>query len=144
MSPTQVEASAQSEKAADQIVDRVLTNMAQDPEVNLSKAGKVDIQAAVTDEISKVVLNQTNSEPWYLSTVTWGAIFTLFFSALGVFGWVISAEDQEAITKSISTIVQAAGPILTAVSGLIVWWGRWRAKKGLTVLSGTGTGTGKG
>lgn len=141
MSPTKAPT---NETVSEKLAEKVLDNLVKQDDVNLSKAGKADIQAEVVKQTSQVIMNQSNSEPWYLSTVTWGAVLTVIFSLLEVLGYSIAEEDKSALISNVTEIIKAIGPILTAITGVIVWWGRWRAKRGLTVLSGTGTGDGTG
>lgn len=78
----------------------------------------------VTKEIAKVVINQTNQEPWYQSRVTWGAIIAGISGLAGIAGFTLDGDDQ-------AQIVNAVVGIVSAVAGIIVWYGRWRAKKPL-------------
>lgn len=79
---------------------------------------------AVTEKIEPLIRHQTNSEAWYQSRVTIGAIISIASGVAALFGYVIAPQDLELITTSIIAI----GP---AVGGIITIYGRWRAKKPL-------------
>jgi hypothetical protein len=75
---------APAEIKANEIVTKTLKNLADDPDVNLSKDSADRMKANVTNEITSVVMNQTNQEPWYQSRVilfSIGAILTTGYSA---------------------------------------------------------------
>lgn len=78
----------------------------------------------VAKEVAPVIVNQTNQEPWYQSRVTWGAIIAALAGILGLFGYTLPEEMQGKILDAIV----AAGPLIAAV---VVWYGRWMAKKPL-------------
>lgn len=74
--------------------------------------------------VEPVIAHATNSEPWYQSRVTWGAIASIALPLLGAFGVttdVISADQFVALGLALGT---AAGGVLTL-------YGRWVAKKPL-------------
>jgi len=80
------------------------------------------VQSKAIKEVVAQATNATNSEPWYQSRVTWGAIVTVGTSVAGVLGAAISPEDAQAIV----TICVTVG---SAVGGLITLYGRWVARK---------------
>lgn len=121
--------------AAEHIANKVLDKLVADPKVNLAESGKQDIKDEVVAATERVIVNQTNQEPWYLSVVTWGSILAMIFGVLGTFGYAVAAEDQASIIHNVTEILKAIGPIAAALGGLIAWWGRWRAKQGLMVLT---------
>lgn len=69
-----------------------------------------------------VVQHVTNSEPWYRSRVTWGAIISIATPVLGMAGVALAPEDREAII----TAALLLGP---AVGGLVSLYGRWVSRK---------------
>lgn len=78
-------------------------------------------QAALT-ETAKVIISQTNNEPWYQSRVTWGAIAAIL-SGLGAAAGLLAAGDW-----SPELWLTALGSV---GGGLATLWGRWIAKKPL-------------
>lgn len=111
-----------SQIKASEVVTKTLDKLAADPNVNLSEASADKMKSAVTKEMTSVIVNQTNQEPWYQSRVTWGAILAGVSGALAVFGYQLPAEVQGKILDGII----AAGPL---VSMAVVLYGRWVAKK---------------
>lgn len=72
---------------------------------------------------NSVVLNETNSEPWYQSRVTWGALLAIAAPLAGlVLGHTVTPEDQ----VQLATLLASAGG---AVGGFIAFWGRWVSAK---------------
>lgn len=132
--PTAAQQQVATEKAAEKIVDKVLNNLVQDPNVNLTNATSKEIQHTVTKEITAVVMNQTNQEPWYQSRILLSQYMTLIVAALGVFGIVIEPEYAEIIIGVVVTVGSLVNPLTTLYARLF-------AKKPLTIL-GTSTGTG--
>ena len=91
-----------------------------DAPVHPNNAQEVAKRAA--EAAAPVLVNATNSEPWYQSRVTWGALVSIGTGLATLFGFVIAPEDAEVILA-----VGAAGG--TVVGGLVTLWGRWKAKK---------------
>lgn len=87
-------------------------------------AGEVVDTGQIAKEVSAVVINQTNNEPWYQSRVTLGAILAALAGILGLFGWAFPTEVQG---KVIDLII-ALGPV---IGGALALYGRWAAKKPL-------------
>lgn len=77
------------------------------------------------------ILNSTNSEPWYQSRVTWGALLSLVGIILGLLGINFDVTKQ---TMVAALCVPLAGAAITL-------YGRWKAKHplGMTAASPTGT-----
>lgn len=114
------------------IVDKVLTNMVKDPDVNLSKSGKEDIKAAVVKETTAVIMNQTNQEPWYQSRIIVGQYATLIVTVLGLLGYAIEPEFKEEIIGAVISVGALVNPLWTLYARIF-------AKKPMTIL-GTGSG----
>lgn len=117
------------------VISRSIKQVGNDPSVpQLSSSDATIVQQEVIataardpqlKELSKVVENATNSEPWYQSRVTWGAIIAFASPLLAqIIGRAIDPAEQ-AMWISILT---AGGAM---VGGLISWYGRWVAKKPL-------------
>lgn len=80
------------------------------------------VAKAVSENITPLVEHATNTEPWYQSRVTWGAIGAIMLpiaGALGVSADVISADEFVALGI-------AAG---TVASGLLTLYGRYVARR---------------
>lgn len=87
-----------------------------------AKSGPYTISEAAADAVTPLIDHATNSEPWYQSRVTWGAIAAIAVPLLGVVGVgsdIITAEE-------LTVWGMAAG---SAAGGVLTLYGRWRAKK---------------
>lgn len=108
-------------KAAD-VVKKTLDSLAASPKVDLTKAAADAIKPEIVKEMTSVIMNQTNQEPWYQSVVTisayLGAATVLYGLGYDIFAnghWPTPTELPEKI-----------GP-LAGFAGVI--YGRWfRAK----------------
>lgn len=78
---------------------------------------------AVT-EAAKVIVNQTNNEPWWQSRVTWGAIAAIL-GGLGTMAGLVAARDWTP-----NLWLTALGGVGGGVGTL---YGRWVAKKPLAL-----------
>ena len=78
---------------------------------------------AVT-EAAKVIVNQTNNEPWWQSRVTWGAIAAIL-GGLGTMAGLVAARDWTP-----NLWLTAFGGVGGGVGTL---YGRWVAKKPLAL-----------
>lgn len=83
-----------------------------------------EIVEAVESKVAPIVAHVTNSEPWYQSRVTLGAILAAAAGVLGLFGYAFPSEVQG---KVIDLII-ALAPI---IGGGFALYGRWAAKKPL-------------
>jgi hypothetical protein len=82
------------------------------------------LSQAILDEAVRdpAVQHATNSEPWYASRVTWGAMIAALAPIAGlVLGQTVTADDQASLVE----IATAAGTLLGAGIAL---YGRWVAK----------------
>lgn len=83
-----------------------------------------EVAQAAAEAAAPVLVNKTNSEPWYQSRVTWGALVSIGTGLATLFGYSIAPQDAELIL----VIGMASG---TFMGGAITLWGRWAAKKPL-------------
>ena len=83
------------------------------------------IADAVSKDVARTVINQTNNEPWYQSTVTLGALVTLITAGYS-FAWNVS-HDGLPPPADFATQV---GPIVGAV---VTLYGRWVSTKPLPI-----------
>lgn len=84
---------------------------------------QAELERAVAREVAPLVEHATNTEPWYLSRVTWGAVVAGVSPLLGlVLGAAPTLEEQSRLAE----IGAAAGTILGA--GLALY-GRWLARR---------------
>lgn len=98
-------------------------NLAADsPSNSLQRKDVGKVAKIVIEQVAPSVLHANNQEPWYQSRVTWGAIIAVGASIAGIAGYSVGLEDQAAI-------VNGAVAITSGIGGLIVWYGRWRARK---------------
>jgi hypothetical protein len=107
------------EKVAEAVIETV-----QRPDVDSSVNAASEITEAVTDNVLPQVVHATNSEPWYQSRVTIGAIIIILSRLLAHFGYAIPEELHGAVLD----LIIAFGPYIGAVFAL---WGRWVARKPL-------------
>lgn len=63
------------------------------------------ISDAVTEEIMPMVVNATNQEPWYQSTIIMGTLVTLGIKGLAQLGWAIPPEYHGQILDFIIAVV---------------------------------------
>lgn len=82
------------------------------------------VARTVVREIAPMVQHATNTEPWYQSRVTWGALVSIGAGVLALFGIVLTPEDT-------ALIIGLATSIGTAAGGILTLWGRWKARKPL-------------
>lgn len=93
------------------------------PKVSAEVTTAVEKQIAVAQkEVNSRVDHLTNSEPWYQSRVTWGAIISILFAVLPVVGVQLDWIDRDTATN----IGLALGG---AVGGLVTLWGRYVSQK---------------
>lgn len=83
-----------------------------------------EIVEAVEAKVAPIVAHVTNSEPWYQSRVTLGAILAAAAGVLGLFGYAFPSEAQGKVLD----LVIALAPI---IGGGFALYGRWAAKKPL-------------
>lgn len=81
---------------------------------------------AVVKEILPAVAHATNTEPWYQSRVTWGAIGAIVLPLIGFFG--VTSD-----IISLDEFVVGGMALGSAVSGALTLYGRWKARKPIGV-----------
>lgn len=107
------------------IFTRVLdTLMKRDVPVDNSQAEKVAAQ--VSRDLTPVVTNATNSEPWYRSRIYLGLIAAGLGAIAQHFGIQVSGEDIQLVTASIPELVQLVGSALEIIGLLYAAYGRIR------------------
>lgn len=106
-----------------QIAEAVISTVQKDS-VDASISSASEITEAVAKNVVPMVIHETNSEPWYQSRVTIGAIIIIISRLLAHFGYAIPEELHGAALD----LVIAFGPYLGALFAL---WGRWISKKPL-------------
>ncbi|UHS60628.1 hypothetical protein HRR99_03380 [Agrobacterium vaccinii] len=79
---------------------------------------------AVERSTAPVVAHITNTEPWYQSRVTLGAILAAAAGLLGVFGYAFPEDVQGKVVD----LIVALAPV---IGGILALHGRWVAKKPL-------------
>lgn len=75
---------------------------------------------AVTKEVSAVVVNQTNQEPFYQSTVTIGALITIIG---GGYGFILNFTDG-----TIPDGTEFTAMITPLIGAVVTLYGRWIRK----------------
>lgn len=101
-----------------QVFDKVLETVSK-PSVPVSNGSEKAVAQAVTDKIAPIVVNATNSEPWYQSRVILGALVAIIGSALGAVGIALDEETRQQIIVIIPVVISTAGS-LYALYGRIV------------------------
>lgn len=106
------------------LVATAVNDVARDPGNPLTTSLAPAVTAAVAAEVAPVLINATNSEPWYQSRVTWGVILAAAGTLAKPFiGDLPIDESQTAdIVAALATLGQVVGFVLTL-------YGRWKAKK---------------
>jgi hypothetical protein len=104
---------------ATEIAGQVLTGMVQQPGISPQTA--TEMKPDVISEISKVILNQTNNEPWYQSTVTLGALTVLITGS-----YALGYEFVQHGLPSPTEFATRVGPLIGAA---VVLYGRWVQRK---------------
>jgi len=104
--------------AFDTIFDIVRSTVAQ-PSVPVVSGAENAVANAVAKEIAPVIVNATNSEPWYQSRILRGIAISAIGYAAGKLGYAVSNEDAQTVIEIITQIVQGAG-LLYATYGRIV------------------------
>lgn len=93
-----------------QVFDRVLDTVAK-PSVSVASGAERDVAKAVAQEVAPIIVNATNSEPWYQSRVILGGLVALGASVAGFFGIIIDEQSRLEIIQLVPTIATAAGAL---------------------------------
>lgn len=101
-----------------------VSQVAQSPATSLQPVDVRDVSKEIQNKIAAdpVVQHVTNTEPWYQSKVTLGAIVSIAMPLLGLLGVSTNVLTADQLTG----IVVAGGTIF---GGLVTLWGRWKARK---------------
>lgn len=70
-------------------------------------------------DVTGVVTNATNAEPWYKSRIYWGLIAAALGVGLSRFGIIITGEDLQTLVELGTELITAFG-VLYALYGRIV------------------------
>ena len=105
-----------SEAIFGQVFDRVLETVSKRT-VPVTAGNEEAVAKAVTREIAPVVVNATNSEPWYQSRIFRG----LLVAALGFLGTKIGLVIGEA---DVVELIEIGGALFEAGGLAYAWYGR--------------------
>ena len=104
------------------IIASGVREVAINPNTPLTTAEAGPVAKAIADQVLPGLQHVTNTEPWYQSRVTWGAVVSI---ATGLLGAVGVATDWIDADQAVS-VGLALG---TVVGGLVTLYGRWRARQ---------------
>lgn len=104
-----------SKKQIDTAIIEAVSKAVRDPETNATPADIKPISDAVREEITPIVVNATNMEPWYQSTIIMGTLVTLGIKAIAQFGYKIPPELHGQILDFIIAVV----PYLSGISVIL-------------------------
>lgn len=99
-------------------------NAAKSANTSVTERDAGPIATMVANEVVPLVEHATNSEPWYQSRVTLGALLAAASGIAGIFGYTFGIDDQARVVD----LILALGPVIGAALAL---YGRWAAKKPL-------------
>lgn len=109
-----------AEIKAKEVVSETLDSLAKSKSIDLTKADAAAMKPAIVKEMTSVITNQTNQEPWYQSNVTLGIFLTALATIIKPWApeMVPFLEDPDTATAVI-TVIQAVG-LLWSFAGR--WW----------------------
>lgn len=84
--------------------------------------GKSTVPAAAATEAAKIIVNQTNSEPWFQSRVTLGSVASVMGAVTALLNMFATGDFDPVI---------AGGAIATLLGAGVALYGRWFAKKAI-------------
>jgi len=96
----------------------------QSPTTSANQSDQKEIIATVQAAAAPVVAHITNTEPWYQSRVSLGAIIAAAAGIASIFGYAFPAEMQ-------GKVIDAVIALAPLVGGALALYGRWVAKKPL-------------
>jgi len=99
-----------------QVFERVLDTITR-PSVPVSDRDAREVAKAVAKEVAPVVVNATNSEPWYQSRILRGLL------AAGL-GWLLSKAGLILTEGELSEIVTIVASLIEAAGLAYAWFGR--------------------
>ena len=82
--------------------------------------GKYALPQAAATEAAKIVVNQTNNEPWFQSRVTLGSLASVLGAITALLNMISTGDFDVTI---------AGGAIATLLGAGLALYGRWAAKK---------------
>ncbi|MBT9370259.1 hypothetical protein [Rhizobium sp. CSW-27] len=109
-------------KTVQSLIVQSVADAVQRPDVPAESGAVQPIVAAVAQSLAPVLAHSANTEPWYQSRVTIGAIVSIMIPLLGALGISSDVIDADQLTA----ILVAAGSL---VGGLLTLYGRWSAKR---------------
>ena len=98
------------------------------PDTAMSQPAVLSDHSAIATEVTRAMerspelQHATNSEPWYQSRVTWGAVVAILSGVLPIAGVTLDPDDQATLFAALMGIGSAAG-------GFLALYGRWKAKR---------------
>lgn len=84
--------------------------------------GKYAVPGAAATEAAKIIVNQTNNEPWFQSRVTLGSLASVLGAVTALMNMFATGDFDPTI---------AGGAIATLLGAGLALYGRWAAKKPL-------------
>ncbi|WP_172125303.1 hypothetical protein [Devosia sp. 919] len=90
----------------------------------VSDAAAPHVAREITEAVKPVLVNATNSEPWYRSRIYIGLIAAGVGAVAQHFGVQISGADVQLVTNSIPELVQLGGSIFEVLGLLYAAYGR--------------------
>lgn len=112
-----------AEAIGSMIFNRTLDTLLK-PEVPVPNAQAEKVAAQVARELTPVVTNATNAEPWYRSRIYIGLIAAGVGAIAQHFGVQVSGADIQLVTNSIPEVIQSLGTIAEAAGLLYALYGR--------------------
>lgn len=106
--------------AVESSIGRAVHNVAEQPDTRLLPEDAYRLSEQVSTELAKqpAVQHATNTEPWYQSRVTIGALAAIFSGI----GGVLTVAETQGLSAA------AMWPFLTTIGGgLFTLYGRWMA-----------------
>lgn len=100
------------------------SSAAASPNIAIDRSAVQPVAQTIAARVEPIIQHATNSEPWYQSRVTLGALLALVSGVLAALGYVMPDE----LRGQVLDLLVAAGPV---IGGIVALWGRWVAKKPL-------------
>lgn len=117
---------SQQTDAIKAIIASGVREVAFDPNSRLTTAEAGPVAKAITEQVLPGLQHATNTEPWYQSRVTWGAIVSIGTGLLGAIGVATDWLDAE-------TAVALGMGLGSVIGGAVTLYGRWKARKPIGV-----------
>lgn len=99
-----------SEVIFGEVFGRVLDTVSK-PNVPVPMGREEEVAKAVAREVAPIVVNASNSEPWYQSRVILGALVAVIASVAGAAGIVIDEQTRTDIVTLVPVIISTAGAL---------------------------------